>query len=266
MKDLTFGQYLPYDSFIHKSDPRTKLLLTLGLIVTAFVSFNFYSLGLVIVFTIMAMIVSKVPISFYLRSLKSIWFFVLLTAVLNVIYIKGDNLLFSFWIIKVYAEGIEKAIFIAIRIALLIFISSMLTYTTAPTALTDAIERLLSPLMKIGIDTHMFAMMMTIAIRFIPTLIEETNKIMSAQKARGANMESGSLLSRVKAIIPILIPLLISSVRRAKELADAMECRCYHGGKGRTRMNSLKASWRDAVCTLSAGLLLAGVILLNVFL
>ena len=264
MKDITFGQYLPFDSFLHKSDPRTKLLLTLGLIIVAFVSFNFFSLGLVAIFTIVAMLISKVPIKFYLKSLKAISFFIILTAILNLLYIKGDNLLWSWKFIEIYKEGIEKAIFIAVRIVLLIFISSMLTYTTAPTALTDAIERLLSPLMKLGVDTHMFAMMMTIAIRFIPTLIEETDKIMSAQKARGANMEKGSIINRIKAIIPILIPLLISSVRRAKELADAMECRCYHGGHGRTRMKQLKLTWRDSVAVIASLFLVTGVTTLNI--
>ena len=157
-----------------------------------------------------------------------------------------------------------KAIFIAVRIVLLIFISSMLTYTTAPTELTDGIERLLSPLQKLGVDTHMFAMMMTIAIRFIPTLIEETNKIMSAQKSRGSNMENGSIIGRIKAVIPILIPLLISSVRRAKELADAMECRCYHGGIGRTRMKQLKMGRRDLISFFASLCLLSGVIALNI--
>ena len=265
MKEITFGQYLPFDSFIHKLDPRTKLLLTFGLIVVTFVCFNFWSLGAMVLFTIGIMAVSKVPFSFYLRSLKVIWFFVLLTAILNVFYIKGETLLCSFWIIDIYLEGIIKALFIAVRIALLIFISSMLTYTTAPTALTDAIERLLSPLMKLGLDTHMFAMMMTIAIRFIPTLIEETDKIMSAQKARGADIDSGGFIKRIKAVVPILIPLLLSSVLRAKELADAMECRCYHGGKGRTRMNRLEAGGRDAAAVLSSLALLAIIIVLNIF-
>ncbi|MEE1144934.1 MAG: energy-coupling factor transporter transmembrane protein EcfT [Acutalibacteraceae bacterium] len=264
MKDLTFGQYMPFNSFLHKLDPRIKLLLTLGLIVVAFVSFNFFSLGLVALFTVCAMIISKVPISFYLRSLKAIWFFVLLTAVLNIFYIKGERLLASFWIFNIYSEAIVKAIFIAVRIVLLIFISSMLTYTTAPTELTDGIERLLSPLQKLGVDTHMFAMMMTIAIRFIPTLIEETNKIMSAQKSRGSNMENGSIIGRIKAVIPILIPLLISSVRRAKELADAMECRCYHGGIGRTRMKQLKMGRRDLISFFTSLCLLSGVIALNI--
>jgi len=174
-------------------------------------------------------------------------------------------LLFEFWKIQIFSGGIEKALFIAIRIFLLLIISSALTYTTTPTSLTDAIESLLKPLSKLGVNTHTFAMMMTIALRFIPTLIEETDKIMNAQKARGASLDDGNLIQRVKAVIPILIPLLASSIRRAIELADAMECRCYHGGNGRTRLNVMKSSARDYVCLSFVFVLIVAVILINIF-
>ncbi len=264
--NITFGQYYPGTSFVHKLDPRFKLVLTLGLIVVAFVAGNFWALGLVTVATVMIMMFSKIPVKMYLKTLKSIWFFVVLTAIINVFFIQTGDVLLEFWRIKIYSGGIEKALFIAIRIFLLLIISSALTYTTTPTSLTDAIESLLKPLSKIGINTHTFAMMMTIALRFIPTLIEETGKIMNAQKARGASMEDGSLVKRVKAVIPILIPLLASSIRRATELADAMECRCYHGGEGRTRLNVMKSSARDWVSLFFFGVILSGVILINIFL
>ncbi|MBQ2676508.1 MAG: energy-coupling factor transporter transmembrane protein EcfT [Clostridia bacterium] len=264
LRDVTFGQYFPMDSFIHKLDPRFKILLTFGLIIVAFVSFNFYSLGLVAAFAVLIMILSGVPVKFYLKSIKPILIFVLITAVLNIFYISGETLLVEFWIVKIYLEGIIRAAFVAVRIVLLIIISSALTYTTSPTSLTDAIENLLKPISKLGVDTHSFAMMMTIALRFIPTLIEETDKIMSAQKARGADMETGSLMQKIKAVLPILIPLLVSSFRRARELADAMECRCYHGGEGRTRLKVLHASYRDAIALISSFILLSLVILLNI--
>ena len=266
IKDITFGQYLPFDSFVHKIDPRTKLLLTIGMIVITFVAFNFWSLLLLAAFLFVLAAASKVPLKFYWKSTKPILIFVAITAVLNIFYISGETLLVRFWIFNIYLEGITRAVFVATGIVLLIIISAALTYTTAPTALTDAIESLLSPLMKLGIDTHMFAMMMTIALRFIPTLIEETDKIMSAQMARGADMDSGNILQKIKAVIPILIPLMISSVRRAKELADAMESRCYHGGRGRTRMKQLHMGYRDAITYAASAGLLAGVILLNIFL
>lgn len=264
--NITFGQYYPGDSLVHKLDARFKLVLTFAFIIVAFVAGNFWSLGLVTVATVLIMLFSKIPVKMYLKTLKSIWFFVALTAVINIFFIQTGDILIELWKIKVYAGGIEKAIFIAIRIFLLLIISSALTYTTTPTSLTDAIESLLKPLAKIGVNTHTFAMMMTIALRFIPTLIEETQKIMNAQKARGASMDDGSLVKRVKAVIPILIPLLASSIRRATELADAMECRCYHGGEGRTRLNIMKSSARDYFALLFFAVLFAGVILINIFL
>lgn len=266
LNGVSFGQYLPLDSFLHKMDARFKLVLTFFLIIVAFVAGNYWSLGLVTLFTIMIAVLSKVPLKMYLKTLKPIWFFVVLTAVINIFYISGDVLLISFGVVNIYLEGVLKALYVAIRIILLIIISGALTYTTTPTALTDAIEYLLSPLSKIGVDIHTFAMMMTIALRFIPTLIEETDKISSAQKARGSDMDSGNLIQKIKSVLPILIPLLAGSIRRATELADAMECRCYHGGEGRTRLKVLKSSSRDWVALISSFALLGVVIVINIFL
>ena len=264
LNNISFGQFFPTNSFIHKLDARIKLLFTLGLIVVAFVAENFVSLAVVALFTLLVMILSNIPVKMYLKTLKSIWFFVVLTAIINLFFVKTGALIVNFYSIQIYMGGVFKAIFIAIRIFLLIIISSALTYTTTPTSLTDAIESLLKPLKKIGVNTHTFAMIMTIALRFIPTLIEETDKIMSAQKARGASLETGSIIKRIKAVIPILIPLLASSIRRAFELADAMECRCYHGGEGRTRLKVMKCSKRDYITAMIFVLFVAVVVLLNI--
>ena len=240
LDNVTFGQYYPINSLIHKLDSRIKLVLTIGLIVVIFMADNFISLGLMFLSTVFVMILSKIPIKMYLKSLKTIWFFILLTAVINIFFIKTGDLLVEFWKIQIYTDGVKKAIFIAIRIFLLLIISSALTYTTTPTSLTDAIESLLKPLSKIGINTHTFAMMMSIALRFIPTLVEETEKIMNAQKSRGADFSSGGLIKRAKSLIPILIPLFVSSFKRAEELAVAMESRCYRGDKNRTKLVKLQ--------------------------
>lgn len=263
--NITFGQYYPGNSVVHKLDPRYKIILTFGLIIVAFVASNFLSLGLISIATVLIMLLSKIPLKMYFKTIKSIWFFIALTAVINIFFIQTGNVLVVFWKIKIYTGGVEKALFIALRIFLLLVISSALTYTTTPTSLTDAIESLLKPLSKIGINIHTFAMMMTIALRFIPTLIEETGKIMNAQKARGASMDDGSIVKRIKAVIPILIPLLASSIRRATELADAMECRCYHGGEGRTRLKVMKSTYMDLISLIAFACLIAGVVLINFF-
>ena len=265
LNNITFGQYYPGDSVVHRLDARFKLILIFALIVIAFVASNFVSLGLVTISTLFLMLLSRIPVKMYLKTVKSIWFFIVLTAIVNLFFIKTGDLLFEIWKIQIFSGGIEKAVFIALRIFLLLIISSALTYTTTPTSLTDALESLLKPLSKIGVNTHTFAMMMTIALRFIPTLIEETSKIMNAQKARGANLEDGNLIQRVKAVIPILIPLLASSIRRATELADAMECRCYHGGNGRTRLKVMKSETRDYVSLILLFVLLISVVLINMF-
>ena len=265
LNNITFGQYYPGNSVVHKLDPRYKIILTFGLIIVAFVASNFLSLGLISIATVLIMLLSKIPLKMYFKTIKSIWFFIALTAVINIFFIQTGNVLVVFWKIKIYTGGVEKALFIALRIFLLLVISSALTYTTTPTSLTDAIESLLKPLSKIGINIHTFAMMMTIALRFIPTLIEETGKIMNAQKARGASMDDGSIVKRIKAVIPILIPLLASSFRIATELADAMECRCYHGGEGRTRLKVMKSTYMDLISLIAFACLIAGVVLINFF-
>ncbi len=265
LNNITFGQYYPGNSIVHKLDARFKIILTFAMIIIAFVATNFVSLGLVSVATVALMLSSRIPVKMYLKTIKSIWFFVLLTAVINVFFIKTGDLIVQFWKIEIYTGGIEKALFIALRIFLLLIISSALTYTTTPTSLTDAIETLLKPVACVGVNTHTFAMMMTIALRFIPTLVEETAKIMNAQKARGARLDDGNLIQKIKAVIPILIPLLASSIRRATELADAMECRCYHGGNGRTRLKVMKSSSKDYLCLAFVTILIAGVILFNIY-
>ena len=245
LKDITLGQYFPGNSLLHKLDPRMKLVLTLFFIVLVFLPQNWFGLGLVLAFLAVVVGLSRLPVHLLWRSMKPVLFIVLFTAALNILYVHEGTTLFRWQFIHVTTGGLVNAAFIAVRIFCLIIGSSLLTYTTTPTALTDGIERLLSPLKLIKINPHELAMMMTIALRFIPTLMEETDKIMSAQKARGADMESGGLLSRVKALVPVLIPLFVSSFRRAYDLAMAMECRCYQDGEGRTRMKQLHTAPRD---------------------
>lgn len=249
LKDITIGQYLPGESFIHKLDPRTKILLTLLFIASLFIIDKYVGYILVIGFLILNIYVSKIPPRFLYKGLKPVFFLIILTAALNVFMIRGteETLLFHFKFIYVYEEGINTAVFMALRIIFLIMGTSILTLTTSPIELTDGIEKLLKP---IGKETaHELAMMMTIALRFIPTLIDETDKIMKAQKARGADFESGGIIQKAKSLIPLLVPLFISSFRRADELAMAMEARCYRGGAGRTRMKALQFSNRDLIAT-----------------
>lgn len=264
LKDMTLGQYFPGNSVVHKLDPRVKIILTIFYIVIVFSAKNFVSFGLVAALAVILAAVSKISPVTLLKSLKPILFIMTFTAVMNIFWTRGETLLFSIWKISVYKEGVIFALMMVIRLILLIsgtFI--ILTYTTSPVALTDAIERLTYPLSKIGVPTHEFAMMMSIALRFIPTLIEETDKIMCAQKARGANFETGSLVKRAKALVPILIPLFISSFRRADELASAMECRLYHGGKGKTRMKVLKLTATDYLTCIVFAVIFALILLLN---
>lgn len=259
LNDITIGQYFPAKSFIHGLDARFKLLALILYIVIIFLCNSVASLLFLCAFTLFCIISAKVPIKMYFKSIKAILPIIVITALLNVFYVSGGKTLISFWVINITVLGVRKAIFMATRIFLLIIISSVLTYTTTPTQLTDGIESLLKPLKYIGLGNavHTVAMMMTIALRFIPTLVDETDKLMKAQKARGADFESGGLISRVKALIPILIPLLISSVRRAVELSEAMESRCYSGGKGRTRMKQLKYGFRDIA---ASGIMIAGLV------
>ena len=267
LKDITFGQYFDTKSIVHKCDPRTKIILMIIFIVFIFVSKNVFALLFSAATVLGIVLLSKVPLKLFFKNLKAIWLVLAFTAIINLFYGKGGNVLISFWKVEITTDGLYRAFFMALRIILLIFISSVLTYTTTPNSLTDAIEHLLSPLKYIGLKTtvHTLAMMMTIALRFIPTLIEEAEKIMNAQKARGADLESGKLIERVKALIPILVPLLISSVRRAYELAEAMECRCYNGGEGKTRMKQLSFTVIDLFATVvivSYGVI---IILMNMF-
>lgn len=247
LNDITLGQFFPGKSLLHRLDPRVKLVATFLYIIAVFIPQNWVGLLLATLFLFISIAVSQLPVRLITKSVKPIIPLIIFTAILNIFYVETGTILVEWSIFKITTGGINTAIFIAVRILCLIAGSSLMTYTTTPTALTDGMEQLFSPLKVFHIQVHELAMMMTIALRFIPTLIEETDKIMSAQKARGADLESGGLGQRIKAFIPILIPLFVSSFRRAYELATAMECRCYHGGEGRTRMKTLKMSGKDYV-------------------
>lgn len=245
LKDITLGQYFPGHSFVHKLDPRTKLLAVVLYIVALFLAKNFLTYGIMFLLLAVSIAISKVPLKSIVRGLKPVVFIVVFTAILNLFYTPGDHVLVKVWILTITLEGVFNAFFMVVRILMLIAGTFLLTYTTSPILLTDALESLLGPLKKIKVPVHELAMIMSIALRFIPTLIEETDKIMSAQRARGADFESGNLIQRAKALIPLLVPLFISAFRRADELAVAMECRCYHGGEGRTRLRQLHYVGRD---------------------
>lgn len=264
IRDITIGQYYPGKSLLHRLDPRMKLILTFALIVVIFLCQNFWSLGVIALTAVFAAIISRVPAKMILKSLKPIVIILLFTAVLNIFYTKGGDVYFAKWGFEITQKGVFTAIFTMVRIISLVVISSLLTYTTTPTMLTDAIERLLSPLKIFKIKVHTLAMMMTLALRFIPTLIEEIDRIMNAQKARGADLESGGLIQRAKALVPIFIPLMVSAFRRAYELAFAMTCRCYTGGDGRTRMKQMKLKFRDFAAFVFLVAVAAGVIFLNI--
>ena len=260
LKDITIGQFFPGKSVIHRLDPRMKIVLTAVFIVLLFMAESIISLSVGIIFMLGAFMISQIPFRLMIKSIKPIVPIIIFTAVLNLFFISTGKILVHFWIIKITSGGVKTSVFMVVRIVCLIIGTSLLTYTTSPIALTDAIERLLSPLKKIKIPVHELSMMMTIALRFIPTLIEETDKIISAQKARGADMETGSIIQRAKALIPIFVPLIVSSFRRAEELALAMECRCYHGGEGRTRLKQLKTSFRDYAALAVTAVFIAGVV------
>ena len=264
--DIAFGQYCHGDSVLHRLDPRVKIVTAILFIVEIFLAKSAASFALIVCSTVFLIALSGISPRIILRGIRPIFFVILFTAVINIFFVRGEKPLLEFWVIKIYPEGLINAAFIAIRIIVLIISTSLfLTYTTTPIALTDGLEQLLSPLAKIRLTVHEFSMMMTIALRFIPTLIEETEKIMNAQKARGADFSSGGLIKRARALIPIMIPLFVSAFRRADELATAMECRCYTGGKGRTRLNVLKAGPSDfifALCVIALG---AAIVLLNVY-
>jgi len=264
LKDITLGQFFPGDTPLHRLDPRTKLLLLVLYIVALFMAKNILGYALVFLALLTAVLLSKVGFKALLRGMKPVLFIVIFTALLNIFYTPGEGApLLSFWVFNVYWEGLRAAFFMVLRIMLLISCTFLLTYTTSPIRLTDALEALLGGLKKLHVPVHELSMMMSIALRFIPTLIEETDKIMSAQKARGADFDSGNLIQKAKALIPLLVPLFISAFRRADELATAMECRCYHGGEGRTRMLQLRYALRDWFALAVGAALIVGVVLLN---
>ena len=264
LKDVTLGQFFPGTSIVHRLDPRCKLLMTVVYIAALFTAENYVSYAAMLVVTGVCIALSRIPLKVILRGLKPLWIIIALTAVLNMFFTPGRELV-SFWKITITYEGLVRAVFMVLRITMLIAGTFLLTYTTSPIALTDAMEILFGPLKKLKVPVHEMSMMMSMALRFIPTLIEETDKIMSAQKARGADFESGNLLSRAKAMVPILVPLFISAFRRADELATAMECRCYHGGEGRTALHVLHYKTADWLTLAGFVALAAGVIVLGKF-
>lgn len=261
LKDITLGQFFPGDSIVHRLDPRTKLILTLIYIIALFTAKGYYSYGLMLAVLVTVILLSKIKLNTILKSIKPLVFILLLTFILNMLFTGGTPVL-RFWVITITYEGIKTAVMMVVRLIMLITGTFLLTYTTSPIALTDGLENLMNPLKKIKVPVHELAMMMSIALRFIPTLIEETDKIISAQKARGADFESGNLFRRAKALLPILVPLFISAFRRADELAIAMESRCYNGGEGRTRMKRLSMNGKDIAALLSGAAVLSGVVLL----
>jgi energy-coupling factor transport system permease protein len=263
LRDITIGQYFPGNSIIHRLDPRFKIVITLLYIIMLFSGGHYICLLIGAVYTFGAILLSGIPMKMFWKSVKPLLPFLLITATLNLLLMGTGEVLWQWKFLKITENGLNTSVFMVIRIVLLIMGSSLLTYTTSPITLTDAIERLLSPLRKIKFPVHELAMMMSIALRFIPTLIEETDKIMSAQRARGADFETGGLVKRAKALLPILVPLFVSAFRRADELAVAMESRCYHGGEGRTRMKQLKFALRDYVTLVLFGLFLAAIIVLR---
>ena len=265
LKDITLGQYFPGKSVIHRLDPRAKLVLLVVYIVCLFLAVSWISYALMLASLISCIAVSGVPAKSFVRGMKPLLLILVFTAILNLFFTPGETVLVSFLGITITLEGLIRAIFMLARILMLIAGTFLLTYTTSPISLTDGLEALLSPLKKIKVPVHELSMMMCIALRFIPTLIEETDKIMSAQKARGADFESGKLMQRVRALIPILVPLFVSAFRRADELATAMECRCYQGGDGRTKMKLLRYKGHDYSAYLLGAAVLAAVCILRQF-
>ncbi len=265
LKDITLGQFFPGHSAIHRMDPRTKLILTMVYIVALFVAQNWISYSLMLVFLLVCIKISSIPPKSIVRGMKPLVFILIFTAILNIFYTDGGAELVRLGSLAITTEGLKRAFFMIWRILMLISGTFLLTYTTSPISLTDGLESLLSPLKKLHVPVHELAMMMSIALRFIPTLIEETDKIMSAQKARGADFETGSIIQRAKALVPILVPLFISAFRRADELATAMECRCYQGGEGRTKLKLLRFKRGDLVAFGVCACLMAAVATLAAF-
>ncbi len=264
--DITFGQYYPANSYIHKMDARIKIILSLVFMVTVFCIYTAAGYLALFLFTGLMIGMSKIPFGFMIRAVKPLLFFVVFTAILNVLFTKSGEVLLHYGFLTITRDGILNAVYMIIRIVFLVMGTSLLTYTTSPIELTDGMERLLKPFSKIGLPSHELAMMMSIALRFIPTILEETDKIKKAQTARGADFESGNIFKRAKALIPLLVPLFISAFRRADELAMAMECRCYHGGNNRTKMNQSKMGVCDFWAVIGFVIFVSAVILTNIFL
>ena len=265
LKDITLGQYFPGNSLIHRLDPRTKLIMLVVYIVALFMAKGWVAYGALFAALVWVIKISTIPPKSIVKGMKPLVMILIFTGVLNLFFTQEGNILVDFWIIRIYSGGLSRAAMMVARILMLITCTFLLTYTTSPIALTDGLEALMNPLKKVGVPVHELSMMMCIALRFIPTLIEETDKIMCAQKARGADFENGSLIERAKALIPILVPLFISAFRRADELATAMECRCYQGGEGRTKMKLLRYHREDFVSFGIGAALVAAVVLLGSF-
>ena len=265
LKDITLGQYFPGNTVAHRLDPRTKILLVLFYIVALFCAQGIVTYALLALCLAICVRISHVGIRQLVRGLKPVFFIMIFTGVLNLFFTPGGRTLAEWGVIRISEQGLHNAVFMVLRIMLLIMGTFLMTYTTSPISLTDGLERLLNWMKRFHVPVHELAMMMSIALRFIPTLIEETDKIMSAQKARGADFESGNLIQKAKALIPILVPLFISAFRRADELATAMECRCYHGGEGRTRLHVLRYEGRDITALCLGGAIMVGVIVMSRF-
>ena len=263
LKDITLGQYFPGHSFVHRLDPRTKLIMLVVYIVALFTAVNWASYALCLVFLGVTIAISTIPLKAITRGLKPVLMIVVFTGILNLFFTQGTHEIFTIFGFTLTWEAVERAAQMILRIMLLITGTFLLTYTTSPIALTDGLESLLNPLKKIKFPVHELSMMMCIALRFIPTLIEETDKIMSAQKARGADFETGSIMDRARALVPILVPLFISAFRRADELAIAMECRCYQGGEGRTKLKQLHYTQLDFIAYGVGAVLVLGVLILS---
>lgn len=262
LKDITLGQFFPGETIVHRLDPRMKLILMITYITALFLASGIYAYLFMFVILVACLTVSKIKPKAVFKGLRPVFIIIILTVILNIFFIRGETVLFELGVVVITLEGLQTAAFMASRLMMLIVSTFLLTYTTSPIALTDAIENMLGPLKKIKLPIHEFAMMMSIALRFIPTLIEETDKIISAQRSRGADFETGGIVKKAKAVLPIIVPLFISAFRRADELATAMESRCYHGGEGRTRMKVLKATLKDYTALLfGAAVVVVAVIL-----
>ena len=266
MKDVSFGQFYPVHSFVHRLDPRLKILFLIAYIVAIFLASNFYGLAACAAVLVLMVLFARIPFGKVLRSVRGVAFLVLFTAALNVLFYSGDTVYWQWGIFCVSFEGIIFSVFLALRLVLLVICSSLLTYTTTPVSLTDGVESLLTPLKWIRLPVHELALVMSIALRFIPILMDETSRIKNAQMARGADFESGGIIKKVKATIPILVPLLLSAFRRADELGDAMDARCYTGGKHRTKYKKLRFTWRDLIVFLLGAALITGVVLMKIWL